>query len=52
VADDGGPDTPGFAGGDHVVFYLLPACGKCEFCARGLSNLCDLGASLLTSPRG
>jgi Zn-dependent alcohol dehydrogenase len=29
----------------------LPACGRCEFCARGLSNLCDLGATLLTGAR-
>jgi NDMA-dependent alcohol dehydrogenase len=46
-----GPDTPGYAVGDHVVFSFLPACGRCEFCARGLSNLCDLGASLLTGAR-
>jgi NDMA-dependent alcohol dehydrogenase len=46
-----GPDTPEFEVGDHVVFSFLPACGKCEFCARGLSNLCDLGASLLTGAR-
>jgi len=46
-----GPDTPGFAIGDHVVFSFLPACGRCEFCARGMSNLCDLGATLLTGAR-
>ncbi|GAA3397897.1 NDMA-dependent alcohol dehydrogenase [Cryptosporangium minutisporangium] len=46
-----GPDTPGYEVGDHVVFSFLPACGHCEFCARGLSNLCDLGASLLTGAR-
>jgi NDMA-dependent alcohol dehydrogenase len=46
-----GPHTPGFAVGDHVVFSFLPACGLCEFCSRGLSNLCDLGASLLTGAR-
>lgn len=46
-----GPNTPGFEVGDHVVFSFLPACGRCEFCARGLSNLCDLGASLLTGAR-
>lgn len=46
-----GPNTPAFEVGDHVVFSFLPACGRCEFCARGLSNLCDLGASLLTGAR-
>jgi S-(hydroxymethyl)glutathione dehydrogenase/alcohol dehydrogenase len=32
--------------GDHVVCSFLPVCGHCRFCARGQSNLCDLGALL------
>ena len=32
--------------GDHVVCSFLPVCGHCRFCARGLTNLCDLGALL------
>jgi NDMA-dependent alcohol dehydrogenase len=32
--------------GDHVVCSFLPVCGHCRFCARGLGNLCDLGALL------
>jgi len=33
--------------GDHVVFGFVPACGKCPSCARGHSNLCDIGALLM-----
>ncbi len=36
------------AEGDHVVLSFLPACGRCKPCARGMSNLCDLGAKLFT----
>jgi S-(hydroxymethyl)glutathione dehydrogenase/alcohol dehydrogenase len=32
--------------GDHVVCSFLPVCGHCRFCARGMGNLCDLGALL------
>ncbi|GHE83580.1 putative zinc-type alcohol dehydrogenase AdhD [Amycolatopsis deserti] len=46
-----GPGTRGFAEGDHVVFSFLPVCGRCRWCARGLQNLCDLGASLGTGAR-
>lgn len=33
--------------GDHVVFSFVPACGHCQPCADGHSNLCDNGAALL-----
>lgn len=46
-----GPNTPGFEEGDHVVFSFVAACGRCEFCARGLSNLCDRGALILSGSR-
>ena len=32
--------------GDHVVASFLPVCGKCRFCARGQTNLCDYGKFL------
>jgi alcohol dehydrogenase (nicotinoprotein) len=32
--------------GDHVVCSFLPVCGHCRFCARGMGNLCDMGALL------
>ena len=32
--------------GDHVVFGFIPACGRCEWCARGKSNLCNDAANV------
>jgi NDMA-dependent alcohol dehydrogenase len=46
-----GPNTKGFQEGDHVVFSFLPACGRCRWCASGMSYLCDLGAGLLLGAR-
>lgn len=46
-----GPNTPGFAEGDPVVFSFLPGCGRCRWCATGHQNLCDLGATLLAGSR-
>jgi NDMA-dependent alcohol dehydrogenase len=46
-----GPRTPGFAEGDHVVLSTLPSCGRCRWCATGMGNLCDLGASLMRGAR-
>lgn len=51
VVESVGPGTAGFAVGDKVVFSFVPACGRCRWCATGLSNLCDLGASLGTNAR-
>jgi S-(hydroxymethyl)glutathione dehydrogenase/alcohol dehydrogenase len=46
-----GPNTPGFEVGDHIVMSFLPGCGKCRFCASGMQNLCDLGATLMVGSR-
>jgi NDMA-dependent alcohol dehydrogenase len=46
-----GPGVTTFKEGDHVVFSFLPACGKCRWCANGMSYLCDLGAGLLLGAR-
>ena len=43
-----GPGVRDLKEGDHVVASFLPACGRCRFCATGHSNLCDLGAYLMT----
>lgn len=39
------------AEGDSVVLSFLPACGSCSYCARGMQNLCDLGAFLINGPQ-
>jgi len=47
VIEEVGPGVTRLAPGDHVVCSFLPACGHCRFCARGMTNLCDLGALLV-----
>jgi NDMA-dependent alcohol dehydrogenase len=43
-----GPGVTGLKEGDHVVTAFIPACGQCLPCSKGMQNLCDLGAGLLT----
>jgi Zn-dependent alcohol dehydrogenase len=40
-----GPDTPGFAEGDHVVLSFVPTCGGCAPCRAGRPALCEPGAA-------
>jgi NDMA-dependent alcohol dehydrogenase len=42
-----GPGVANLKEGDHVVTAFIPACGQCPPCAKGMQNLCDLGAFLL-----
>jgi Zn-dependent alcohol dehydrogenase len=51
IVDEVGPNTPGWAVGDHVVLSFLPACGLCRWCASGMQNLCDSGARTLSGTR-
>lgn len=44
VVEAVGPNTSGWEIGDHVVFSFLPSCGRCRWCAEGMSNLCNSGA--------
>ncbi|WP_336659864.1 NDMA-dependent alcohol dehydrogenase [Leucobacter sp. USHLN153] len=32
--------------GDHVSTLFIPACGKCRYCARGQSYICNNGAGM------
>jgi S-(hydroxymethyl)glutathione dehydrogenase/alcohol dehydrogenase len=47
VVEEVGPGVTRLAPGDHIVCSFLPTCGHCRFCARGMTNLCDLGALLV-----
>jgi NDMA-dependent alcohol dehydrogenase len=46
-----GPDTPGWAEGDHVVLTFTAVCGECRMCSTGRQNLCDLGGRLFSGGR-
>ena len=39
-----GAGVRGLEVGDHILTSFIPACGKCEYCARGWQHLCDNGA--------
>ena len=47
IVEQVGEGVTRLAVGDHVVASFLPVCGKCRFCARGQTNLCDYGRCLL-----
>lgn len=51
VVAEVGPGVTEVEVGDHVVMSFLPSCGRCSYCARGMTNLCDLGAALLLGPQ-
>lgn len=46
-----GAGVEGVSADDPVVLSFLPACGHCSYCARGMTNLCDLGAALMMGPQ-
>lgn len=46
-----GPEVTEVGEGDSVVLSFLPACGRCPYCSRGMTNLCDLGAGIVLGPQ-
>jgi S-(hydroxymethyl)glutathione dehydrogenase/alcohol dehydrogenase len=46
-----GPGTSGWAVGDHVVFSMIPGCGRCRWCSTGQQMLCENGDAALTGAR-
>ncbi len=43
-----GPGVSSVSPGDHVAMSFVPACGRCTWCARGESYLCNEGAKLFS----
>ncbi|WP_214369388.1 NDMA-dependent alcohol dehydrogenase [Pseudonocardia sp. H11422] len=37
--------------GDPVVMTFLPSCGRCSYCVRGYTSLCDDGAGATLGPQ-
>jgi S-(hydroxymethyl)glutathione dehydrogenase/alcohol dehydrogenase len=44
-----GPEVESLAPGDHVVLALVPSCGECAECRRGLPNFCEVGSRMAAS---
>ncbi len=43
IVEEAGAGVTRLKPGDHIICSFLPVCGHCRFCARGLTNICDLG---------
>lgn len=46
-----GPGVTDVAVGDPVVMTFLPSCGRCSYCVRGYTALCDDGAGATLGPQ-
>ncbi len=47
IVDEVGPAVVAFKPGDHVLISCVSACGKCEFCRRGMFSHCTTGGWIL-----
>ena len=41
IVQDIGQNVSGISMGDHVVMSIVPNCGECEWCKRGIPNYCS-----------
>ncbi|MCE3552551.1 NDMA-dependent alcohol dehydrogenase [Pseudonocardia sp. RS11V-5] len=46
-----GPGVTEVEVGDPVVMTFLPSCGRCSYCVRGMTSLCDDGAGATLGPQ-
>jgi len=47
IVDKVGPAVTMFRRGDHVLISCISACGKCEYCRRGMYSHCTTGGWIL-----
>jgi S-(hydroxymethyl)glutathione dehydrogenase/alcohol dehydrogenase len=47
VVADVGPGVRSVQPGDRVAMSFIPACGRCRWCASGMSYVCDTGATMM-----
>jgi alcohol dehydrogenase len=47
IVEEVGADVSRFHKGDHVLISCITACGKCEYCRRGMPSHCELGGWIL-----
>jgi S-(hydroxymethyl)glutathione dehydrogenase/alcohol dehydrogenase len=51
IVEEVGKNVTRFKPGDHCVMSWIPSCGHCEYCIKGMGQLCDRGADLMNGPR-
>jgi alcohol dehydrogenase len=47
MIDSAGAGVTAFRPGDHVLISCISACGKCDFCRRGMNSQCTTGGWIL-----
>lgn len=47
VVEKTGPGVTAFRPGDHVLISCISACGKCEYCRKGMYSHCATGGWIL-----
>ena len=48
VVTEVGPDVHGIQVGDHVVMSIVPNCGNCEWCKKGVPNFCSTAGDAMS----
>jgi S-(hydroxymethyl)glutathione dehydrogenase/alcohol dehydrogenase len=51
TVEEVGPEVRRVRVGDRVLASVSPACGSCWWCVNGMTNRCEIGPTVLTTPR-